>query len=126
MSKHGHARSTNVVNLALAREERRRQGYQGTLSRILASNRCALERLFASGALFSTEGARVGRDLLRAHEHLLEVAALLEHLADEGVLPAPRGAERTEAVYARLDTLLVRTSTLTRRTSNYLAHLSTP
>lgn len=114
---------SNVLSLAEAREGRRLLRYRAQMDNVLNSNRTALDRLYATGALFSKEGARAGRDLLLAHQHLLKVVSLLEHLADEGVLPAPRKVMEVEAVYRELDSLLERTSALTHRTGHYLARL---
>lgn len=114
---------SNVVNLCQAREERRVLSYREKMNRVLESNRGALERLYATGALFSKDGARAGRDLLLAHQHLLKVVSLLEHLADEGAVPPPRRLDAVEAIYTELDALLARTSTLTQRTGHFLARL---
>src|SRR4051812_42462950 len=106
MGKKPRTAVATVVSLADAREQRRLLTYREKMDRVMESNRCALDRLYATGALFSPEGARAGRDLLLAYQHLLKVVSLLSHLADEGVVPAPRTASEVDAVYLELDTLL--------------------
>ncbi|MHB8879588.1 MAG: hypothetical protein ACYC8T_38330, partial [Myxococcaceae bacterium] len=90
---------------------------------VLDSNRKAIGRLYTSGALFSRQGARAGRDLLLAHQHLLKVVSLLNRLGDAGEVPSPRQPAEIDAVYRELDLLLERTGELTDRTGHYLARL---
>lgn len=113
----------DVVSLAQVREKLRLAGYQTQIATVLEANRRAITRLFHSGAIFSKEGAKAGRDLLLAHQHLLRVVALLEQLSDQGPIPAPRKPQQLNAVYNELDGLLERTSELTDRTGAYLARL---
>ena len=112
-----------VIDLADERARRRLARYGEKVNRVLAANRQAIGRLYTSGALFSHQGAKAGRDLLRAHQHMLRVVALLDRLADGGDVPAPRRQEEICAVYEELDALLDRTSLLTTRTGSYLARL---
>jgi hypothetical protein len=108
----------DVVMLDDIRALRRIALYQEKIGRVADANRRAIGRLHSTGALFTAEGTRAGRDLLLAHQHLLKVMALLSELAAR--VGAPR---RGGAVYRELDHLLVRTSKLTRRTGSYLARL---
>ena len=117
------ALETAVVELSDFRAQRRLALYQEKIARVLESNRQAIGRLYTTGALFSRPGARAGRDLLLAHQHLLRVVSLLERLADEGDVPAPRTAGQVDLVYLELDGLLDRTGELTHRTGVYLARL---
>jgi hypothetical protein len=112
-----------VINLAEVRAKRRVSAYQRKIAHVVESNRRAIGRLFASGALFSHQGARVGRDLLLAHQHLLKVVSLMNRLSDAGEVPAPRRPAEVNALFKELDTLLDRTSALTSRTGHYLARL---
>lgn len=122
MSKRG-ARVAVVIDLADARARRRLARYGEKVNRVLEANRQAIGRLYTSGALFSHQGAKAGRDLLRAHQHMLRVVSLLDRLMDGGEVPAPRRHEEICAVYEELDALLDRTSLLTTRTGSYLARL---
>ena len=113
-----------LVSLAEVRQARRLQTYRLRLDRVLKGNRRALERLFASGTLFTRQGARAGRDLLLAHEHLLKVLTLLDRLEHQGDVPAPRAAEAVDRVFEELDTLLRRTTELGAHTASLLGELS--
>ena len=112
-----------VVQLSEVLAKRRLSTYQEKISAVLDANKRAIGRLYSTGAMFSRQGCKAGRDLLMAHQHLLKVMTLLERLADEGDLPAPRNPEQADAVYRELDSLLDRTSELTGRTGQYLAKL---
>jgi hypothetical protein len=116
-------REAVVVNLTEVRAQRRLFAYQDKIATVLDSNRSAIGRLYTTGALFSRQGARAGRDLLLAHQHLLRVVALLNRLCDQGEVPAPRRENEVNAVYRELDLLLDRTTELTSRTGHYLARL---
>lgn len=117
------ARTADVVSLADVRNRLRLAGYQSQIGQVLDANRQAISRLFHSGAMFTKEGTKAGRDLLLAHQHLLRVVELLEQLDDDGPLPAPRRPQHVQTVYTELDELLERTSALTDRTGAYLAKL---
>lgn len=112
-----------VVQLSEVLAHRKLSTYQEKIATVLDSNKRAIGRLYTSGALFSRQGCKAGRDLLLAHQHLLKVVTLLERLADHGDVPAPREAQQVSAVYRELDQLLDRTSELTVRTGQYLARL---
>jgi hypothetical protein len=110
-----------VVDLADARDDRRLREYQARLRAVVETNRKALARLFQSGLLFTHSGARLGRDLLLAHQHLLTVGDLLARLAelDEG----ERGGREGEsaALYAQVRALLARTTKLSARSDGLFA-----
>jgi hypothetical protein len=111
-----------VVDLADARDDRRLREYQARLRAVLETNRKALSRLFQSGLIFTRAGARLGRDLLLAHQHLLKVADLLARLGELSSRGARnrRDAE-AEALYAQVQALLARTSELSARSDGLLA-----
>lgn len=117
--------TAEVVDFAQLRARHRLATWRRKIDVVVDSNRRAIGRLYSTGALFSAEGARIGRDLLLAHQNLLKVRKLLERLADDGVVPAPRRPIDAEAVYRELGALLDRTSTLTHRTGHYLSRLRT-
>lgn len=112
-----------VVNLHDHRLSRRVASYRARLDRVLKANKRAVTRLFSTGLLFTRHGTRAGRDLLLAHEHLLRVVGLVERLANEGDVPAPRRAEEIDAIFFELDELLDRTSELTEHTALLLSEL---
>ncbi len=108
-----------MVDLATARDDRRLRDYQSRLGTVQETNRKALARLFQSGVIFSRAGARLGRDLLLAHQHLTKVGDLLVRLAE-----LERGLGRdseAEALYAQVQSLLARTSELSARSDGLLA-----
>ena len=108
-----------MVDLAIARDDRRLRDYQSRLGTVQETNRKALARLFQSGVIFSRAGSRLGRDLLLAHQHLIKVADLLGRLAE-----LERGLGRdseAEALYVQVQSLLARTSELSARSDGLLA-----
>ncbi|HTP26325.1 MAG TPA: hypothetical protein VMK12_11790 [Anaeromyxobacteraceae bacterium] len=112
-------RTSSIVNLDEARDDRRLRDCQSRLRAVLETNRKALARLFQSGLIFSRAGARLGRDLLLAHQHLLKAADLLSRLCESSC-----GARRTadaQALYAQVQSLLARTSELSARSDGLLA-----
>jgi hypothetical protein len=110
-----------VVDLADARDDRRLREYQSRLDAVLEANRTALRRLFQSGVIFTRAGARLGRDLLLARQHLMKVADLLARLEQlDGAERAEGGAD-AEALYAQVRSLLARTSELSARSEGLLA-----
>jgi hypothetical protein len=107
-----------VVDLADARDGRRRRELQLRLRTTLDRNKRALSRLFQSGALYTRAGARLGRELLLAHQHLLKISDLAVRLDEAGgghdaeVCALERQVtavlERVGELYARSDGLLAR------------------
>jgi hypothetical protein len=108
------------VDLADARHDRRLREYQARLRAVLETNRRALSRLFQSGIIFTRAGARLGRDLLLAHQHLLKAADLLARLGEIGGAGAGRHRQ-AEALYGEVQALLARTSELSARSDGLLA-----
>jgi hypothetical protein len=107
-----------VVDLAHVRDGRRLRELRGRLRASLDRNKRALARLFHSGLLYTRTGARLGRELLLAHQHLLRAGDLLSRVDETG---GRRDAEtelaarqvlavldRTGELYARSDGLLAR------------------
>ena len=111
-----------VVDLAQARDARRLREIQARCRAVDEVNRKSLARLFQSGLVFTRPGARLGRDLLLAHQHLLRVGDLLARLG-ELAAGAPRGRHdaEAEALYAQVQALLARTSELSARSDGLLA-----
>ena len=114
--------SSAVVELADARDDRRLRDHQRRLGAVIETNRRSLARMFRSGLIFTRAGARLGRDLLLAHQHLLKVGDLLarlEDLAAQGALG--RRDVEAEALYAQVQALLTRTAELSARSDVLLA-----
>ena len=107
------AATAAVVDLAAAREARRLHDFQARCRAVDDLNRKALSRLFQSGLVYTRQGARLGRDLLLAHQHLLRVADLLLRI---GELSGPASTRDAEPLYDEARDLLARTSRLTSRT----------
>ncbi len=114
------AATLQVVNLSEARVGRRLDVYRHRLETVLASNKLAIGKLYSTGVLFTREGTRAGRELLVAHEHLLRVMRLIDRLAGEGDVPAPKKQSHVEAVFQELDLLLERTQELSDRTGEVI------
>lgn len=102
-----------VVDLSAARDARKLVEFQARCRAVDDLNRKALSRLFQSGLLYTRQGARLGRDLLLAHQHLLRVGDLLARV---GELTGPGAAAEAEPLYEEARDLLARTTRLTSRT----------
>lgn len=113
----------SVVDLQGARRERRLELYRARLADRLSANRLALETLYQGGTLFSPQGTQRGRALLKARQTLQRAGTLVDLLAGEGVVPAPRLPERIEEVYEELDTLMARNDALSDRDEASVARL---
>ena len=107
-----------VVDLAQARDARRLRELQERCGAVDEVNRKSLGRLFQTGLVFTRAGARLGRDLLLAHQHLLRVSDLLARIAE---LPDGAGDSEATALYDEAQALLARTTELTARTGLVLA-----
>lgn len=107
-----------VVDLSVARDARRLVEFQARCRAVDDLNRSALSRLYQTGLIYTRQGARLGRDLLLAHQHLLRVADLLHEV---GELGGPAAAADAEPLYAEARDLLARTSKLTSRSGLVLA-----
>jgi hypothetical protein len=106
------------VDFGKARDARRLREFQVRCREVDEVNRSALSRLFQSGMIFTRAGARLGRDLLLAHQHLLRVSELLARI---GELPDPGADDGAEALYAQAQELLAKTSELAARCGAVLA-----
>ena len=107
-----------VVDLSLARDARRLREFQARCRGVDEVNRRSLSRLFQTGLIFTRHGARLGRELLLAHQHLLRVTDLLARV---GELPAAAPASEATALYDEAQLLLARTTELTARCNGVLA-----
>jgi hypothetical protein len=114
----GRTPAPAVVDLSLARDARRLRDFQARCRAVDEVNRKALSRLFQTGLIFSRHGARLGRELLLAHQHLLRVSDLLARI---GELPAAASAADAAALYDEAQTLLARTAELTARCGEALS-----
>lgn len=118
---HPRKRSTTgpaVVDLSMARDARRLREFQARCQGVDEVNRRSLSRLFQTGLIFTRHGARLGRELLLAHQHLLRVTDLLARV---GELPAAAPAGDAAALYQEAQLLLARTTELTARCNGVLA-----
>lgn len=106
-----------VIDLQRARDARRLVEYQARSRAVLDTNRRALAQLFQTGLIYSRSGARLGRELLLAHQHLLRVGDLLARLGER----FRHGDRNAEALYSEVQTLLARTTALTARSDHLLA-----
>jgi phosphate uptake regulator len=107
-----------VVDLAQARDARRVRELQARCLAVDEVNRKSLARLFQSGLLYTRQGARLGRDLLLAQQHLLRVGDLLAQIAE---LPDASADGEAAALYEEARALLARTAELTARSGLVLA-----
>jgi hypothetical protein len=107
-----------VVDLAQARDARRVRELQARCRAVDEVNRKSLARLFQTGLVYTRQGARLGRDLLLAQQHLLRVSDLLARIAE---LPEGSADGEAAALYQDAQALLVRTAELTARSGLVLA-----
>ena len=110
-------RESPVIELARVRDARRLVDFQRRTQIVIDANKRAMARLFQSGVIYSRVGARLGRDLLLAHQHLLKVGDLLTRLSEKD---CPERFD-TETVYDEVQALLSRTTALTARSEGVLA-----
>jgi hypothetical protein len=110
-----------VADLAEARDARRLRDHRERVDEVVEANKRALARLFQSGLIYSRQGARLGRDLLLAHQHLLKLGDLLARLDDLHGRGRRGSDEDTEAVYAEAHKLLARTAELSARSDGLVA-----
>jgi hypothetical protein len=106
------------VDLARARDARRLRELVARCRTVDEVNRKSLARLFQSGLVYTRQGARLGRDLLLAHQHLLRASDLLARIAE---LPAAPADGEANALYDEAQSLLARTAELTARCGLVLA-----
>lgn len=106
-----------MLDLARARDARRLRELQARCRAVDEVNRKSLVRLFQSGLVYTRQGARLGRDLLLAHQHLLRVSDLLARIAES----AEASGGDAAALYEEAHGLLARTAELTARTGLVLA-----
>ena len=109
-----------MVDLAQARDARRLREIQARCRAVDEVNRRSLGRLFQSGLVFTRQGARLGRDLLLAHQHLLRVSDLLARISE---LPEDAADGEAAALYDEAQALLARTTALTARSGLVLARV---
>jgi hypothetical protein len=102
-----------VLDLGAAREARRLREFQARCRAVDDLNRKALARLYQTGLVYTRQGARLGRDLLLAHQHLLRVSDLLARIGD---LAGPAATPDAELLYDEARDLLAKTNKLTSRT----------
>jgi phosphate uptake regulator len=107
-----------VVDLSRARDARRLREFEARCRAVDDLNRRALARLFQTGLVYTRAGARLGRDLLLAHQHLLRVGDLLVRI---GTLGEEGWTDEADALYGEARDLLSRTTRLTARTGLVLA-----
>ncbi len=107
-----------VVDLARARDARRLRDLVARCRAVDDVNRKSLSRLFQTGMVFTRQGARLGRDLLLAHQHLLRVSDLLSRISE---LPDTSHDGDAGSLYDEAQALLARTAELTARSGLVLA-----
>lgn len=112
------ARSSAIVDLAHARDARRLRDFRERCRSVDEVNRRALAQLFQTGVIYTRRGARLGRDLLLAHQHLLKVSDLLARIEE---LPDADARAESSALYVEAQGLLARTSELAARCGLVLA-----
>ena len=107
-----------VVDLARARDARKLRELVARCRAVDEMNRKSIARLFQTGLVYTRAGARLGRDLLLAHQHLLRASALLSRIAE---LPAAAPDGEAAALYDEAQGLLSRIAELTARSGGVLA-----
>ncbi len=107
------------MDLDRARDDRRLRDYHLRLREVVEVNRKALCDLFQSGLIYTRHGARLGRDLLLAQQHLIKVRELLARLGELGERPEQGG--EGALLCRQVQVLLARTAELTARSQGVLA-----
>lgn len=118
--------SPSVVDFGAAREARRLRDLEGRCRVADELNRKSLAHLFGSGLLYTRQGARLGRELLLAHQLTFRVWEILAALAGpEDAAPAKRTGPADSTGTAKLareaTVLLGKIAELTARSEVVLA-----
>jgi hypothetical protein len=87
---------------------------------LLETNRKALAHLFQQGLIYTRHGARLGRDLLFAHQQLLKVSDLLAQV-DLLMLGGKRCGAEVGRLCRRMQGLMDRSAELAARSDIVLA-----
>jgi hypothetical protein len=88
--------SPTVVDLGDARDARRIRDLEGRCRVADERNRKSLAHLFGSGLLYTRQGARLGRELLLAHQLTFRVWEILAALVEHPEPPAAKPAESAD------------------------------
>ncbi|MBU8897754.1 hypothetical protein KRR26_19235 [Corallococcus sp. M34] len=112
-----------VVDLLGARRAKRLDLYRGRVADRVHATRNELVALYQGGNLFTPDGTKQGRSLLKALQLLQRAELHLDELAGAGVIPAPRHPERIDALYGEVDGLFTRCDRLTGRGTASVARL---
>jgi hypothetical protein len=100
-----------VVDLAEARDARRLRDLGDRCRDVDECARRTLSRLFRCGVIFTRHGARLGRELLLGHQHLLRAAALIGRATD----CEPAAPDEAEALYQEASALVERSTQIITR-----------
>jgi hypothetical protein len=92
--------SPNVVDLGTAREARQLRDLEARCRVADELNRKSLANLFGSGLLYTRQGARLGRELLLAHQLTFRVWELLARLAGREDAAPGKSVERPDGPHA--------------------------
>ncbi|WP_244224537.1 MULTISPECIES: hypothetical protein [Corallococcus] len=111
------------MDLHGARRARRLDLYRSRLNERLQATRANLVTLYEGGTLFTPDGTKRGRSLLKALQLLQRAGTRMEELSGTGLLPAPRASERIDALYDEVDGLFARCDRLTGRGTASVARL---
>lgn len=102
-----------VVDLDAVRERQRFGRFRDRVRDAVDVNRDAIDRLAASGLLYTRHGARVGRELLGARLELLRLNDALGRRERERAQDASAAA--LDALFVEIESLLEKASEIARR-----------
>lgn len=105
------AASSAVVDLAHARDARRLRELDERCQSIDEGARRIVSRLFQCGAIFTRQGTRLAREVLRSHQQLLRAAALIGRASELDAF-AP---EECDALYQEAASLVERSTLILAR-----------
>jgi hypothetical protein len=109
------APAADVIDFGAARERQLLGRYRERAQAVLGQNQEALQRLYESGIIFTRHGTRVGRELLQAHRHLLQVVDMVKKAPtsmEDGMMGRLiEGA----ALFDEIEALLGKTNAITER-----------
>lgn len=112
-----------MVDLHGARRAKRLELYRSRLAERVQAARADLVSLYQGGNLFTPDGTKQGRSLLKALQLLQRAGTRLDELSGSGVIPAPSLPERIDALYGEVDGLFARSDRLTGRGAASVARL---
>ncbi len=112
-----------VLDLRQARDRRALRAWRAKVQGVQNSNKRSLSRLFATGAIYTRQGARAGREMLGTHQKLLKLNTLLGRLG-ELFDDEDAEAEDVKALVGEIEVLYLKAREAVTRSDSLVATLT--